>query len=181
MSSNNIKNNTKEKASVKEGLNMKGELQIVTRCNETGKVLDTFIDNNVILNVGKEMMLKALTLPDVNLYTVKTLKIGSDVGDGDVLNPEPAVPELTDANLDALYTVPDNAFDIQYPTVNSVRFNAAISGTDVMANYPEVPNIVYTSAMLETFGGFGIAYKRFPGRTISALISVDITWTITIL
>jgi hypothetical protein len=165
-----------------ENMNIKGELKIVTKSNETGEILDVFEDHNVILTTGKEEILKAMTVLDTNIHRVKTLKIGNDVGaTGTVLAPDDATADLTALDLAELYEVPDSAFFITYPSVNSVRFNASLNGVDVMANYPALPNIVYTSAMLETFGGVGVAYRRFPGRTISSLISVDITWTITIL
>ena len=173
---------TEQDKQIVDDMNIKGVLKIVTKSNETGEILDTFEDNNVVLTVGKEQILKAMTVLDTNIHRVKTLKIGNDVGStGTVLDPDDATADLTEAAQNPLYEVPDSAFFVTYPSVNSVRFNASLNGVDVMSNYPTLPNIIYTSAVLYTFGGTGVAYRRFPARTISSLISVDITWTLTIL
>lgn len=162
-------------------MSLVGELEIITRNIETGEIIDTFKDSNVILTQGKSEILKALTVFDTNIHRVKTIKIGNDVGTGTVLNPQPATADLTENAQDVLYEVPENAFSVSYPNINSVRFSASLNGLEVMSNYPTLPNIIYTSAVIHTFGNKGIAYRRFPARTISSLISVDIAWTITIL
>lgn len=173
---------TEQDKQIVDDMNIKGVLKIVTKSNETGEILDTFEDNNVVLTVGKEQILKAMTVLDTNVHRVKTLKIGNDVGaTGTVLDPDDATADLTEAAQNPLYEVPNSAFFVTYPSANSVRFNASLNGVDVMSNYPTLPNIIYTSAVLYTFGGTGVAYRRFPARTISSLISVDITWTLTIL
>lgn len=146
-----------------------------------GEIVGHFEEKNIVLTQGKGLILRAWAEAANSGSTVKTIKIGKDVGVGTVLNPQEATANLTEANLDVVYTTPDEEFFVSYPTANSVRYLATINGANVMVNYPNVPNVIYTSASITTVDGKSCTYKRFPARTISALISVDISWTITIL
>ena len=158
---------------------VRGYVEIVTRCNKTGEILDKYEDNNVILNQGLTEITRAMTVLDTNIHRIKTIKIGNDVGNGTVLNPQMATVNLTESDQTVLYEVPESAFFVSYIDFKSVRFSASLNGIDVMQQFPTLPNLVYTSAVLYTFGNKGVAFKRFPARTISSLISVDISWTLT--
>lgn len=146
-----------------------------------GEIVGHFEEKNIILTQGKSLILRAWAEAANSGSVVKTIKIGKDVGSGTALNPQEATADLTEANLDVVYATPDEEFFVSYPTPNSVRYLATINGANVMVNYPTVPNVVYTSASITTIDGKSCTYKRFPARTISSLISVDISWTITIL
>lgn len=164
-----------------ESLGVNGVLEMKTICNVTGEVLDTFCDKNVVLNIGKESLLKSFTTLETNQFVINKLTIGNDVGvGGDVLSPIMATANMNQSEMSPLYEVTGEAFTITYPTQTSVRFRALLNGEEVMSNYPTLPNIVYTSAMLTNLGGSAFSYRRFPGRTISSLISVEISWTITL-
>jgi hypothetical protein len=115
------------------------------------------------------------------MYTVKTIRLGGDVGSGTPIEPEQPVSTLTEDSQTVIYTTPDTSMNITYPSLTKVTYNAIIDGASVMALFPAVPNIVYTSAAIITHGGLAIAYKRFPARTISSIISVDVSWTLEIL
>lgn len=143
-----------------------------------GKIVGEFEEKNIILDQGRRLFLRAAS-GDIN-STVKTIKIGKDVGTGTLLNPQQPVGSLTETAQDVVYTTPEAEFFVTYPTTNSVRYLATINGANVMTGYPTLPNVVYTSASIYTLGGKSITYKRFPARTISSLISVDISWTITL-
>lgn len=158
---------------------MTGHLQIVTKDIKTGEVIDTFDDDNVYLEQGKTQALKAFV--DGGDFRIKSIYIGDDVGTGSIMQPEQPSANYTESNQDIVYEVPfENEFYVTYPTYNQVRFTAAISGPNVMALYPNDPNVVYTSATIRTRDEKAIAYRRFPPRTISELVSVDLIWTLTL-
>ena len=157
-----------------------GQFSMTIR-DESGGIIDQYVDNNIVLTSGKSHILKALSVKDTNMYTVKTIRLGSDVGSGTLIEPEQPVSTLTEDSQTVIYTTPDTSMNITYPSLTKVTYNAIIDGASVMALFPEVPNIVYTSAAIITHGGLAIAYKRFPARTISSIISVDVSWTLEIL
>lgn len=156
-----------------------GQLSIITKDLKTGEVIDRFDEPNVYLEQGKTQILRAFV--DGEDFRIDTINIGSDIGNGTIMEPEDANKYMSEANQNVVYEVPpETEFYVFYPEYNKVRFTAAISGPNVMAQYPTQPNVVYTSATIRTKDGKAIAYRRFPPRTISELVSVDIIWTITI-
>ena len=159
---------------------VKGTFRMVLR-DIDGNILDEYEDNNVVLTTGKNYILRALSTKDTNLYTIRNITIGNDVGTGTVMSPQAATDNLTEAAQADVYTTPDANMTVTYPSDRKVTYTAAINGAAVMAGYTTVPNVIYTSATLMTHGGFAIAYKRFTARTISSVISVDISWTLEIL
>jgi hypothetical protein len=163
-----------------ERFGIRGDVTIVERCIKTGKVLDTVEYKNVVLTQGKGEILRAFSVPLLDTNKVKTIVVGNDVGSGDLMNPEDPDASYTEANMETVYTVPEEEFFIDFPTDNSVRYRATLNGPAVMILYPNLPNVVYTSASIFTNANKAVTYKRFPARTISALISVEITWTLTI-
>lgn len=161
-----------------ENVGVKGTLKMVFTDTRTNEVVDVFEDTNVFLKQGKHAMLNAFTTLNSNDYQVRTIRIGTDVGTGDVLEPEMPDDEYTEANQAVLYEVPIEEFFIDYPDDESVRFLATVNGVSVMSAFPSQPNVIYTSASLINQSGNAMAYRRFGARTISSFISVDITWTI---
>lgn len=145
-----------------------------------GKVVGELDEKNIVLTQGKSLILQAFGQPGNSAFVVKTIKIGNDTGTGTILLPTPPTAGMTEADQSVVYTTPDEEFFVTFPTPTSVRFLATINGANVMAEYPSLPNVIYTSASIYTISDQSITYKRFPARTISELISVDITWTITL-
>lgn len=168
-------------ATERDSFRIIGEVCIIERSLETGEVVGKYCENNIVLNTGKNSILRAMSTTDTNAHTARTIKIGDDVGSGTVLAPEQPIATLTAANQSVIYEVDPNAIFVSNPSQTSVRFSTTLNGAAVMENFPALPNIVYTSAVLYTYDNTAIAYKRFPGRTISPLISVEISWTLTIL
>lgn len=162
-------------------IEVRGHLSMVFRNTKTGEIVDIFDEPQIVLTQGKGEIIKAMTVRDTNSHSINTIVIGDDVGTGTIMVPQAPTTNLTEANQNELYTIPTEEFFIEYPTETSVRFSATINGAAVMALYPSQPNIVYTSATLRNLNGKAICYKRFSGRTISSLISVDVTWTLTFL
>lgn len=162
-------------------LSIRGDLKITERLIETGEIIGEFEDKNIVLTQGKNLILRAFGEANNLPFAAKTIKIGGDVGSGgSILAPIAANAGMTEVDQQVIYTVPPEEFFVTYPSSNSIRFLATINGGNVMAQYPTVPNIIYTSASIYTQGDKAVTYKRFAARTISALISVDISWTITI-
>ena len=155
-----------------------GILEITERNTETGEILFKHKDKNIITAVGMNQIRRSFTdSSHVNEY-VSTVSLGSDTGGGTILNPTMPTVSITSAAHSPVYEVPVGEFFISYPTDSSVRFFATVNGNTVMSLYPGTVNVVYTSAMLKTASNKAFCYRRFSGRTISALISVDISWTI---
>lgn len=185
-----------EKIKEEETFGIRGDIEITHReiltdaegnilLDENGKpvlgaIVDHFEEKNIVLTQGKGFILRAFADDANSVNTVKTIKIGSDVGTGTILLPEEPTAALTEADFDEVYETPAPEFFISYPSATSVRFLATINGANVMASYPTQPNVIYTSASIFTNEDKSVTYKRFPARTISALISVDISWTISI-
>lgn len=161
-------------------IGVRGDLKLTERLISTGEIVGEYEEQNVVLEQGKQSILRAFAAIANASHTVSTIKIGDDVGSGTVLVPEAATSSLSELNQRVVYATPAEEFFVSYPTSNSVRFLATINGPNVMSQYPTQPNVIYTSAAIYTFGGKAVTYKRFPARTISSLISVDISWTITL-
>lgn len=162
-----------------DDITIRGDVKFVTK-DLNGNIIDVFEEKNIFLTQGKSELFKAFTTAGTSTHLVKTIRIGDDVGTGDLLNPQEPTAAYTEANQNVKYEVPLNEFFVDYPTANSVRFLATVNGANVMALYPTEANIIYTSATVITQANKAVAYKRFTARTISSLISVDITWTFTI-
>lgn len=161
-------------------IKMKGDVAIITREKATGKIIDTYEEKNLVVSVGMDQVLKAITTKDTNNFVIETISIGDDVGSGTVMNPEQPSTSYSKNNQNVIYSAPSDLFIISRPSETSVQLFATLDGERVMESYPDSPNIIYTSATIRTVGDEVISYKRFPARTISRLISVDIIWTLTL-
>lgn len=161
----------------KDSFKFKGIYSETVRLNSTGEVIDQFTQDNLIVTVGIQGLLQMLG-SGAAAKTIDTVKIGGDVGTGTILAPQDPTLDLTAADQDVIYTIPSNEFFVSYPESNQVRFFGTINGASVMTSFPSQPNIIYTSAALYTLDGEVFSYKRFPARTISNLISIDVSWTL---
>jgi hypothetical protein len=146
-----------------------------------GNILSEYTDNNIVTTLGKQTILKALTTKNSNAFTINSMTYGDDYGTGTVLAPQPPVVDYVTANQTAKYTTAFSNISIVYPNETSVKFVATVNGADVMALYPSLPNIIFTSATLRDENNITVAAKRFPARTISTLTNMDIEWTLQIL
>lgn len=158
---------------------MKGIFQVVEKDNETGEVLDTFTEENVITDIAFEHLIQSFTNGTYNNKIIQTISLGDDIGTGTLLSPEAPSSSITEADHNLVFEIPSPEFFVDYPDALTVRFYGTVNGATVMSNYPSEANVVYTSAMLKLSSLEPFSYKRFSARTISELISVDISWTIT--
>lgn len=160
------------------GNGMTGVYREIIRNVETGEIVDTFEQHNVITDTTYNLLTR-LVSGDIEIGDpVEYLSIGTDVGSGNTVTPEQPSSDITMADHTQIYTVPEADFLHRYPDSKSVEFYATIIGTDVMALFPGQSSIVYNSAALVTRNGNAFSYKRFSGRTISELLSVEVSWVI---
>lgn len=162
----------------KEHVGIVGTYKEVVRDIRTGEVLDIFEQNNIVLDQGIQSIWQSMATADTNTLVIETIKLGNDVGNGTVTNPEQPTSTYTEGNQTVVYEIPVGDIIVSYPDPSSVQFFANVNGSVVMQNFPTDPNVVYTSAALYNNAGQAFSYKRFTGRTISADISVDVSWTL---
>ena len=158
---------------------IKGTLKITTK--ENGVIVDVFEENNVVTTEGKTTILRCLTTPNTIDKVIKNIKMGSDVGTGTLLNPQAATASYTNADQTFVYDIPVEDVSFSYPTPTKMSILGNIDGAKVSLLYPTAPNVLMTSATIRTNDGSIIAAKRFPARTVSGVISLDISWTLEIL
>lgn len=170
------------KNEMKDGvMPLKGRLDLTMRNKNTGEVIDEFGDNMVV-RVGMEQILRSITVaspPGGSLqYILQEFKLGSDIGSGTLLNPEPAQPDYTAANQTPVYTVPYGDLTINFPSYYAVEINLVLDGNEVMAQYPGDVDLRFSSAALYSGDGEVFAYRRFQTRTITREIVIDAKWTL---
>lgn len=155
-----------------------GVYREVVRNTETGEIVDTFEEKNVITDYAYNLLIRLISESGQAPSIIQTLSIGTDVGSGTSVTPEQPTSAITMADHTQLYQVPNANFLHRFPTGRSVEFYGTIVGTDVMALFPSQTSVVYNSAVLVTADNNAFSYKRFSGRTISDILSVEISWTI---
>jgi len=119
-----------------------------------------------------------LTLVGTDTIVVETGTSGvSVVGAASNDNPITPVDTYNSGSMTIIYTSP-NTFIVGYNNVTSVTFSITINGADLMTYYPTETSKIITSAALHTGNGNVFAYKRFPQKSVSALVDILINWTI---
>lgn len=92
-------------------------------------------------------------------------------------NPEPAKDVFDETTMTLLYEYPTPP-SVGYPNTTSVNFNMTLVGEAVMAYYPTESFVTFTSAALHSTDGNVFAYKRFPQKSISPLLDINVVWNI---
>jgi hypothetical protein len=159
-------------------MKINGHITMTVKDKQSGEILEVFDDKNLVTTIGMDQILKSITVKDTNNFVIDTISIGDDIGSGTVMNPEQPSLTYTKNNQNVVYSVPSDLFSITRPSLTTVQLHATFDGERVMESYPDSPNLIYTSATIRTVGGEIISFKRFPARTISRLISVDVIWTL---
>lgn len=92
---------------------------------------------------------------------------------------EPTPPKNT-YNENSMDVVFDAPYVLNVGSLNptTATFNVTIFGDDVMDLYPSDSSKEFNSAALHTGDGRVFAYKRFPAKSISRLVDINITWSI---
>jgi hypothetical protein len=100
---------------------------------------------------------------------------------GNPSNNNPASPteNYNTSSMSIVHTATDyGSLSIGYASLTSTSFSMTISGTDVLSNYPTETSKIFTSAALHSTNGKVFAYKRFPQKSVSDLVDINISWTI---
>jgi len=151
---------------------------------------DGFIDimSLVITNTlsnNKSVTIQSVTSTTLTLIASDTLINESNVsgvsiiGTASANNPSPPTVNDTLSSMNVINTPTIlTPFVIGNNNATSITFTTSIIGTDVMSAYPTQNTKIITSASLLNAGTDSFAYKRFPQKSISNLINIDISWTI---
>lgn len=161
---------------------LKGSLEFVFRDKKTGEILDKDTDHNIVTNIGMSQILRAITTPAPTggslMYVLQNFRIGSDIGTGTLLAPEPAAAGYTALDQNPVYTVPHADLTITYPNYYTTEVVLVLDGDTIMANYPNEVDLRFSSAALYSGQDEVFAYRRFQTRTISREIVIDVKWTL---
>lgn len=162
---------------------IRGDLDMITRNKEDNTVVDSFHEDNVITSQGAAELLGRMTRntsATEDAY-VKTIAIGSDVGNGTLLNPQMADESFTAAMQDIVYEVPVGSVTITYPDPFTFEVNTVLDGTYILDTFfPTDIELRFTSATIRYANMKALSYKRFPVRSLSRLVDIEIRWTVSL-
>ena len=164
-----------------------GVITIRTLSKETGEVLDEFVDNNVVTFNGMEKLWeRASSSANAAGNKLSYFVLGSDYGfeeggDWSTFAPKPANKEYDKDNQIDFYTDnPDNTA-FTYPSDTEMQVGTILDGTYIINNFfPDETIVFYNSATLRFGDGTVFAYKRFPVRSITKVVDVQISWKFTL-
>lgn len=160
---------------------IQGFLVITSRNKETGEIVDKFEDKNLFLNLGRSNMLRAISTLASDDYVIKDLRFGTDFGDPvtyDKFNPEPAQLTFDSTTQDVLFTISYPTLSHIYPDYKSIKFSCVLDGSAILDLFPGEVDVQYNSVALYNTVDNPFAYRRFPVKSLSRLISVTVEWTI---
>jgi len=160
---------------------LKGRFEIDFIDKETDEVIDTYTENNIIVNYSKHCIVNLVGGATQNDYMVRYIHLGDDVGTGNAFVPQEPEATYTIDNLDTIYE--SLGLEVYYPTTESVMFNINIDGNAIV----DASNVKYglsgdtadiMSSTLVTGNGSSFAYKRFPVKVITRFIYLNVRWTL---
>ena len=164
-----------------------GVVTIRTISKETGEVLDEFVDNNVVTTVGMEHLWKrASDNQDANNFTLQYFALGTDYGveeggDWSMFAPKPAKKEYTKDNQIILYEDDPVNTAFLYPSDTELQVGTILDGAYVINNFfPSETIVFYNSATIRFGDGTVFSFKRFPVRSITKVVDVQISWKFTL-
>lgn len=170
----------------KNGMGVRGILTIKEFSKETGELLDQYTDENVITEQGINTLFLRMALndPDINMR-FDHFTLGIDFGQEEdaaggwgMLNPKPAEKRYTSLNQYSVYNVPYSDMVFDYPASNTFQAATLLDGKYILDTfYPDDVDMRYTSATFRFVNNTTFSYKRFPVRSLSRLIDVQIIWT----
>lgn len=163
-----------------------GFITIREICKLTRDVLFEYEEENVITEQGINTLFLRMVLPDVeNTMKLSRFKLGIDFGveednnsTWNVLDPKPAQKHYTSLNQFTVYDVPEADMVFDYPDENTFQAATLLDGKYILDTfYTDDVDMRYTSATLRFFNETTFSYKRFPVRSLSRMIDVQIIWT----
>lgn len=154
----------------------KGHIQFVYTDAQTGEVLGTDEESNIVVNEHRKIVINRI-YENKNDYRVRRVKIGDDVGTGTDNDPELPTKETSGTDMNVIFETVDN-IEINYPDEERISFNIFFNGETIMNDYPDSDQIGFTSIGLFSLNDWCFSYRRFPSRTITENININIIWTI---
>lgn len=164
-----------------------GVITIRTLSKETGEVLDEFVDNNVVtLNGMQKLWTRMASSENAAANKLSNFVLGSDYGveeggDWTVFSPKPANKEYTKDNQIDFYTDSESNIAFTYPSDTEMQVGTILDGTYIINNFfPDETIVFYNSATIRFGDGTVFAFKRFPVRSITKVVDVQISWRFTL-
>lgn len=173
-------------SNIKSKMNIMGILSIKEIDKETGEVVGSYEDENVITEQGvNTLFFRMATSDQDNVSMFDRFFLGDDYGEKEEplggwepLNPLPASRRYTTLNQDTVYDVPSEDMVFSYKDENTIQVSTLLDGSFILDSFFEDEvDMRYCSATMRFKGGTTFAYKRFPMRSLSRLIDVQIVWT----
>lgn len=159
---------------------LSGHLKIETIEKETGKIIDVFEDKNLFLDLGKTDVVRGLGDVTTN-YTVKDIRFGDDFGDPEIytiFDPEPAQLNFNSTTQNVLFTITRPELQASYPNFDTVEFACLLDGDVILDQFPGAVDVRYTSIGLYNQIDDPIAYRRVSVRSLSRLVSINVSWSL---
>jgi len=165
----------------KDTLHFNGHLRMRERDKASGVILSDEGEGNVITTQGASIILNRMT-QDTGGSFINTIYLGDDVGDGNLLAPAPEQDSFTGATQAIVYSVPYNDINIIYPDPYTFEVTTVLDGTSILDNnFPQEIDLRFTSATLRFDNLAAFAYKRFPVRSLSRLVDIEMIWTVSLI
>lgn len=165
---------------MKDNTPLVGILSIEEVYRDTGEIIDSYIQQNMITTEGYASILKNIAQFDTGMSTdnvISTIVLGDDVGSGTPSDPEPPTILSTYLDQSDVVNIPPADITITYPSVGEFVVSSILNGQQLV-DAVSGETIPYTSASLRFASGESLSYKRFPVKIISRLIDVRINWSI---
>lgn len=164
-----------------DNLHMNGRLKIREKDKQTGTILnEEFSEPNVVTVQGASIFLARATQNTGGSF-INTIFLGDDVGNGNLLNPDPAEEYFTGSVQQIVYQVPSSDITITYPDPFTFEVATVLDGTSILENnFPFDIDMRFSSATIRFANGDAFAYKRFPVRSLSRLVDIELIWTVSL-
>lgn len=166
-----------------QNISINGTLSINSINTEDGTIIDNIDECNVVTAQGASELLSRLTRNDSTVTDsfIQTIALGNEVGTGDLLGPEPADESYTASKQDLIYTVPPEDISITYPDPFTFEISTVLNGTSIIeSTFPQDIEMRFTSATIRYANSKALAFKRFPVRSLSRLVDIEIRWTVSL-
>lgn len=167
------------------GTGFSGHLTMTEINKETGERTVVFDEDNVITLQGFSEIMKRITFPTDNTEIegsyIYNIVLGDDIGTGTVFEPQAATSSLTETSQSVVYSIPREDINFNYVNSQTLELGTVLDGTAILnANFPTEVDMRYTSATVRYQNGKVFSYKRFPVRSLSRLVDIEIVWRISI-
>lgn len=164
-----------------------GIITIRTIEKSSGNIIDEFVENNVVTLGGMERLWERLSTGNPpSTHNLQYFALGEDYGleeggDWNIFAPKSAVNTYTKENQAVIYNDSPANIVFEYPSENVLQVGTLLDGEAIIDEFfPDDVVVRYNSATIRFGDETVFSYKRFPVRSISRLVDVQILWTFTL-